>query len=99
MNCSCYCAVRFLEHEMKVVEMVLEKRLCGIVTVDEMQLGFMLERGTIDAVFMLRRLQEVYHAKVKTLYVFCGTRESFWQTTKNSAGMGNEKGRNTRCFG
>ena len=30
---------------MKVVERVLEKRLCGIVSVDEMQFGFMPERN------------------------------------------------------
>ena len=49
----------------------------GIVNVDEMQFGFMSERGTIDAVFILRRLQEEYYAKGKKLYVFCGLRESF----------------------
>ena len=62
-NCSCYRAVKLLEHGMKVVEMVLEKRLCRIVSVDEMQIGFMLVRGTIDAVFFLRWMQEGYHAK------------------------------------
>ena len=35
-NCSCYRAVTLLEHGMKVVEMVFEKRLRRIVTVDEM---------------------------------------------------------------
>ena len=29
---------------------------------------FMSERGTIDAVFILRMLQEDYHAKGKNLY-------------------------------
>ena len=43
-NCSCYRAVKILEHEMKAVERVLEKRLHGIVSVDEMQFGFMSER-------------------------------------------------------
>ena len=42
-NCSCYRAVKLLEHSMKVVERVLEKRLCRIVSVDEMQFGFMPE--------------------------------------------------------
>ena len=37
---------------MKVVERVLEKRLHRIVTVDEMQFGFLPERGTLDAVFI-----------------------------------------------
>ena len=54
---------------MKVFESVLEKRLCRIVTVDELQFGFMPERGTIDAVFIFRRPQEEHHAKGKRLYM------------------------------
>ena len=34
-----------------------------------MQFGFMPERVTIDAVFILRRLQEEYHGKGKMLYM------------------------------
>ena len=33
-------AVKLHEHGMKVVERMLEKRLCRIVFVDEMQFGF-----------------------------------------------------------
>ena len=40
---------------MKVVERVLEKKLHRIVSVDEMPLGFVPERGTNDGVFILRR--------------------------------------------
>ena len=64
-----------------------------------MQFGFMPERGTIDAVFILRRMEEEYHAKRKKLSVFCGPRESFQQSTKESVGMGIEVERNTRSFG
>ena len=35
-SCSYYRAVNLLEYDMKVVERVLEKRLCGIVSVDKM---------------------------------------------------------------
>ena len=34
-----------------------------------MQFGFMRERGTIDAVFILRRMQEEYHPKGKKLHM------------------------------
>ena len=44
-------AMELLEHGMKVVERVLEKRLCRIVSVDEMQFDLVPERGTIDAIF------------------------------------------------
>ena len=36
--------------------MVLERSLHRSVTVNEMQFGFMPERGTIDAMFILRML-------------------------------------------
>ena len=43
-----------------------------------MQFGFMPERGTIDAVFILRRMQEEYHTKGKKLYVcFVGLEKAF----------------------
>ena len=35
-NCGCYSSVQLLEHGMKVVEGVLEKMLCRIVSADEM---------------------------------------------------------------
>ena len=36
------------------------------MTVNEMQFGFMLKIGTIDAVFIFGRLQEEYYAKEKS---------------------------------
>ena len=45
--------MKLLEHGMKVVERLLEKWPCRIVTVDVMQFVFMPEGRTIDAVFIL----------------------------------------------
>ena len=43
-----------------------------------MQFGFMPERGTIDAAFILRRIQEEYHANSKKLYMcFVDLEETF----------------------
>ena len=61
-NCSSYRVVRLPEHRMKVAERVLEKRLRKIVIDDEIQFGSMPERGTIDAVLILRGMHEEYHA-------------------------------------
>ena len=68
-NSSCHTAVKLPKHGMKVVERVLEKRLCIIVTVDKMQFEFMPKKGKINAVFILRRQQEEYHAKGKKFYM------------------------------
>ena len=71
-DAMCYMAyrgVKLLEHAMKIVEKVLERRLQRMVKVDEMQFLFMPGKGTIDAVFILRRLQEEYLDKEKKLYI------------------------------
>ena len=88
---SCYGTVKPLEHGVKVVERVLDKMFHRIVFVDEMQFGFMFERGSIDAVFIMRRKQEEYHAKGKKLYMcFVDQDKAF-----DSVGMGIEDERNT----
>ena len=69
MNCMAYRGVKLLERSMKIVEKVLGRRLRHMVKVDEMQFGFMLCKGTIDAVFILRRLQQEYLDKEKKLYM------------------------------
>jgi hypothetical protein len=53
---------------MKVLERVLEKRIRKKVKIDEMQFGFMPEKGTTDAIFIIRQLQEKYREKRKKLY-------------------------------
>ena len=65
MNCIAYRGVKLLEHAMKIVEKVLERRLRHMVKVVEMQFGLMPGKGAIDAVFILRRLQEE-----KKLYMY-----------------------------
>ena len=52
------------------MERVLGKRLLGIVSVDEMQFCLMPERGTIDAVINVKRLQGEYQEK-RWICVIC----------------------------
>ena len=54
----------------EVVENVLLKKLPNTMTVNELQLGLMTVKGTIDAVLSLRRLQKGYHAKGRKSYIF-----------------------------
>ena len=80
-HCSFNRAMKLLEHEIIIIiiisgETVLDKRFHRIVIVNDVGIGFMPVRGTVNAVFILRRLQEEYHAKGKVVYVHCGPRES-----------------------
>ena len=51
MDCEAYRGVKLLEHAMKIVERVLEKRRRELVKVDEMQFDFIPGKGTTDALF------------------------------------------------
>ena len=66
-NCNTYREVKLLEHAMKIIERVLERRIRELVNINSMQLGFMPGRGTTDALFVVRRMQEEYRDKKKKL--------------------------------
>ena len=53
MSCGTYRGVKLLEHAMKIVENVLERRLRRMVKVDEMQFSFMPGKGMINAVLYM----------------------------------------------
>ena len=69
MSCGSYRGVKLLEHVMKIVKMVLERRIRTLVNLNEMQFGFMPGKGTVDAIFIVRRMQEGYQKKDKKLYM------------------------------
>ena len=69
MDCASYRGVKLLEHGIKVVEMLLKKRLRRLMKVDQMQFGFMSDKSTVDAVFILRRMQESYLEKNRKLFI------------------------------
>ena len=48
--------MKLLEHAMKIVERVLEKRIRCLVNINKMQFGFMPGRGKIVALFIRRRM-------------------------------------------
>ena len=47
---------------------VLEKRLRQKVKIDDMQFGFVPGKGTVDAIFMVRQLQEKFLERRKDLF-------------------------------
>ena len=63
-----YRGLKLLEHPMKLFERVIEQHIRSVVNINEMQFGFMPGKGTMEAIFILRQLQERYLAKKRTLY-------------------------------
>ena len=60
--------ITLLEHAMKVVERISEHRIPQQIEVDDMQFGFMKGKGTTDAIFSVRQMQENFRVKGKKLY-------------------------------
>ena len=52
----------------KVVERIFEHRIRQQIVIDDMQFGFMKGKGTTDAIFMARQMQENFRVKGKKLY-------------------------------
>ena len=69
MDCGEYRGVRLQEHAMKKMKRVLENRIRGLVTIDDMQFGVMPGKGTTHALFILRRMQEEFREREQKLYM------------------------------
>ena len=69
LNRGNYRGLKLIEQVMKVLERVVEGLVRQRVEIDEMQCGFMSGRGTTDAIFTVRQLQEKHLAANKPLYM------------------------------
>ena len=71
-----------------MVERMLAKIRCRIVF-GHMPSVFMSEKAIVYAMFFLIRLQEKYCTIGKMLtFVFCGSGESFWHSTRECVRIG-----------
>ena len=64
-----YRGLRWTEQIMKVLERIVDGLIRQVVLIDDSQFGFFQGRGTTDAVFVVRQLQEKYLAANKRLYM------------------------------
>ena len=71
---SNYRGLKLTEHVMKVMERIVDGLIREMIVIDEMQFAFVPGRGTTDAIFIIRQLQEKYltkqdlNGKNRTLY-------------------------------
>ena len=82
-----YRSIKLLEHDMKVIKRIFERRLRKAVKLDEMQMCFMPGRGMTEAIFIMRQLLEKYEMAGRDLYMVfvdlekafdCVPREVIW---------------------
>ena len=69
LECGSYRGIKLVEHAIKILERVIERRVRNVVKIDSMQFGFMAGKSTTDAIFIVRQLQEKYLARNKELWM------------------------------
>jgi len=68
---------------MKVVERVFEHRIRQKIETDDVQFGCMKGKGTIDAIFVVRQMQEKFRMKSKKLYFgFVNLEKAFYRVSR-----------------
>ena len=66
--CGNYRGIKLMNHTMKVWERIIEAKLRDRVEINKQQYGFMLGKGTTDAMFALRILMEKYREGQRELH-------------------------------
>ena len=70
LKCGNYRGIKLLEHGLKILKGILDKRIRKVVKIDPKQFGFMPGKSTVDAIFIVRQLVE---KRIEgDLAVFCG---------------------------
>ena len=65
LECGSFRGIKLLDQVMKVFERVMERKTKNLVSLDDMQFGFRPGRGTTDAIFIVRQIQEKFLAPKK----------------------------------
>ena len=89
--CGSYRAIKLLEQPMKVLERVLKNKIRCQVSIDNMQFGFMSGKGSTDAIFIMRQVQEKHQANKKKLYYAFVDFEKAFDSLNGSGEMGFEE--------
>ena len=64
-----YRGLKMTEQVMKILERIVDDLIRQLMSIDDSQFGFIPGRGTTDAIFVVRQLQEKYLAASKRLYL------------------------------
>ena len=65
LNRGNYRGLKLTEHVMKVRERIVVGMIPEMIAIDEMQFAFVPGRGTTDAIFIIRQLQEKFLSRTR----------------------------------
>ena len=72
LECENYRGIKLLEHGLKILERILDKRIRKVIKIDPKQFGFMPGKSTVGAIFIVRQLVEkrIYRRKFGSVLRF-----------------------------
>jgi hypothetical protein len=83
-SCTNYRGIKLMSHTMKLWERIIEHRLRGVTNVNENQFGFMPERSTMEAIFLIKQLMERCMEQKKDLHmIFIDLEKTYDKVTRN----------------
>jgi hypothetical protein len=68
LSCGSYRGIKLLAHGLKIFECILNRKLRQVVKINDSQFGFVPGRGTTDAIFLVRQIQESIISKERKKY-------------------------------
>ena len=69
LECSSHREIKWLDHAMKVFEIVLEKMIRSSIKIDDQQFGFRPGRGTTHATFIVSQMHEHFFGRKQELWM------------------------------
>ena len=69
LECGSYRGIKLLDQVMKVLERIIANKIRSSVFINNMQFGFRPGKGTTDAIFIVRQVQERFLEKKKDLWM------------------------------
>jgi hypothetical protein len=83
-SCTNYRGIKLMSYIMKLWERINEHRLRGVTNVTENQIRFMLERSTMEAIFLVSQLMERCREQKKDLHmIFIDLQKAYDKVPRN----------------